>query len=123
MEHSLALTLGNDTRAVRAARAKLRGWLERTPCRSECPDDVELVVSELVTNALVHTRTTAALRATLTERAVHIEVHDQAPIPPHVREAQGAAGGFGLHIVDALAVDWGWRPTPDGKVVWADVPR
>ena len=122
MEHSLALRLGKDGLAVRAARVELRGWLEDTPCRPDCPDNVELVVSELVTNALIHTSTTADLRATLTDRAVHIEVQDRAPAPPNMRETQGAAGGFGLHIVDAIAVDWGWRPTPDGKVVWADVP-
>jgi anti-sigma regulatory factor (Ser/Thr protein kinase) len=121
MEHSLTLQLSTDVRAVRTARQQLRGWLEGTPCRSECPENVELVVSELVTNALVHTRTPADLRATVTDRTVHIEVHDRVPVPPHVRDAQGAAGGFGLHIVEAIAVDWGWRPTPDGKVVWADV--
>jgi anti-sigma regulatory factor (Ser/Thr protein kinase) len=122
MEHSLALQLGDDGVAVRAARAELRGWLRGTRCRSECPEDVELVVSELVTNALIHSGGTADLRATLTDRTVHIEVHDRAPTPPNLREAQGAAGGFGLHIVDAIAVEWGWRPAPDGKVVWADVP-
>ena len=49
------------------------------------------------------------------------DVQDNMIETPHVRDAQGAAGGFGLHIVEAIAVDWGWRPTPDGKVVWADV--
>jgi anti-sigma regulatory factor (Ser/Thr protein kinase) len=122
MAPSLALQLGTDGHAVRAARIELRDWLRNTPCRPDCPDRVELVVSELVTNALLHTQTPTDLRATVTEGAIHIEVHDRASVPPRTREAQGAGGGFGLHIVDAIAVDWGWRATPDGKVVWADVP-
>jgi anti-sigma regulatory factor (Ser/Thr protein kinase) len=122
MQQSLALQLGTDGQAVRAARVELRGWLQDTPCQPDCPERVELVVSELITNALLHTDTAADLRATVTDGAIHIEVHDSAPSPPHKRAARGAGGGFGLHIVEAIAVDWGWRRTPDGKVVWADVP-
>lgn len=121
MARSLALQLGYDGLAVRAARVELRDWLQDTPCRPDCPERVELVVSELVTNALLHTQTPADLRATVTDDAIHIEVHDRASAPPHKRETEGAGGGFGLRIVDAIAVDWGWRATPDGKVVWADI--
>jgi anti-sigma regulatory factor (Ser/Thr protein kinase) len=122
MAPSLTLQLGNDGHAVRAARVELREWLRNTPCRPDCPERVELVVSELVTNALLHTQTRADLRATVTDDAIHIEVHDGASMAPQTREPQGAGGGFGLHIVEAIAAEWGWRATPDGKVVWADVP-
>ncbi|MFC4554539.1 SpoIIE family protein phosphatase [Georgenia faecalis] len=79
----------------------------------------ELVVSELVANAVMHGWGRVDLRLEDTGDGLRIEVEDGNPAPPVTRERHsGRVGGFGLHIIDRLA-DWGWRPTPGGKAVWA----
>lgn len=80
---------------------------------------IELVTSEIVTNAVLHGWGPVGLRLEDTGDGVRIEVSDGNPSPPVRRDRDSArVGGFGLHIMDRLA-DWGWRPTPKGKVVWA----
>lgn len=89
-------------------------------------DTAELVVSELVTNALAHAhRPYGRLIATRFERlanGVRIEVHDAGDGRPHLRKASAdEEGGRGLELVDALTGGaWGvsGRDGP-GKVVWA----
>ncbi|PYF98396.1 PAS domain S-box-containing protein [Georgenia satyanarayanai] len=81
----------------------------------------ELVASELVANAVMHGWGRVDLRLRDTGDGLRIEVEDANPSPPVVREGRvGRVGGFGLHIISRLA-EWGWRPTPAGKVVWARV--
>ncbi len=81
----------------------------------------ELVVSELVANAVVHGWGRIDLRLSATSDGLRVEVEDSNPSPPVVREGRSnRVGGYGLHIVSRLA-DWGWRPTPAGKLVWARV--
>ena len=81
----------------------------------------ELVVSELVANAVMHGWGRVDLRLSATEDGLRIEVEDANPAPPVMREGHGnRIGGFGMHIVARLA-EWGWRPSPEGKVVWARV--
>ena len=82
---------------------------------------VELVVSELVANAVMHGWGRVGLRLQDTGDGLRIEVEDANPSPPMQREGRGGrVGGFGLHIITRLA-EWGWRPTAEGKVVWARV--
>jgi anti-sigma regulatory factor (Ser/Thr protein kinase) len=118
---TFALQLDDDTTSVRCARGALLAWLEGTACSADCRHGIELVVSELVTNALVHGRSAPEIRAAVHRDRLHLEVLDGQPDPPRLRAPQGELGGFGLNIVDAVVLDWGWRPAPDGKVVWADV--
>ncbi|MCM3660352.1 SpoIIE family protein phosphatase [Georgenia satyanarayanai] len=81
----------------------------------------ELVASEIVANAVMHGWGRVDLRLRDTGDGLRIEVEDANPSPPVVREGRvGRVGGFGLHIISRLA-EWGWRPTPAGKVVWARV--
>jgi anti-sigma regulatory factor (Ser/Thr protein kinase) len=105
--------------ARQATRATLGEWgCGRT-------DDVELAVSELVTNAVVHARTAPTLILTLTAGAVQIEVHDAfrsgliAAGASGASAAAGATGGLGLRVVGVLSDAWGWELTGPGKVVWA----
>lgn len=85
----------------------------------EDPGPAELVVSELMSNAVMHGRGRIGLQLHDTGDGLRIEVSDANPAPPITREANpGRVGGFGMHIVDRLA-HWGWRPTPNGKIVWA----
>jgi PAS domain S-box-containing protein len=84
----------------------------------------ELVVSELVGNAVMHGWGHVVLRLFDTGDGLRIEVEDANPAPPVTTDAHpGLVGGYGMRIVERLA-DWGWRPSGEGKLVWARVhPR
>lgn len=87
----------------------------------ELPDSAsaELVVSELVANAVLHGWGHIALRLFDTGDGLRIEVEDSNPTPPVTTDGHpGRIGGFGMRIVERLA-DWGWRPARGGKLVWA----
>ncbi len=112
-----------DIRAVSTAREFLRDRLTAWST-DELLDEAELVLSELVTNALVHTDGGAglALRFDGAERRLRIAVEDSSTRSPHGRDAPpDALGGRGLSIVDAVADTWGVDVGPDGKTVWADL--
>ncbi|GAA1134220.1 SpoIIE family protein phosphatase/ATP-binding protein [Streptomyces javensis] len=101
---------------VRAAAARrLTEWgLE------EASFVVELVLSELVANAIRHG--TGPLRVRLLhDRTLICEVSDTSSTAPHLRRAATTdEGGRGLFLVAQLAQAWGTRHTPDGKVIWAE---
>lgn len=81
----------------------------------------ELVVSELVANAVLHGWGQVQLRLYDTGDGLRIEVEDSNPTPPVTTDGHpGRIGGFGMQIVERLA-DWGWRPSRGGKLVWAKV--
>jgi anti-sigma regulatory factor (Ser/Thr protein kinase) len=84
-------------------------------------DGAVLVLSELVTNAVIHAGGAERILVACSNGWIHISVHDRAAGPVHRREDEAAVGGRGLRIVDELAEEWGWRPLPDGKAVWARV--
>ena len=82
-------------------------------------DVVELLVSELVTNALRYGIAPFGLRMTRDAHNVLVEVSDGNPTVPRLRTATtGDEGGRGLHLVDELSSDWGVRSRPQGKTVW-----
>ncbi len=86
-------------------------------------DDVTLVVSELVTNAIRHGRPPDEQDITLTlcvtDKGVCGEVCDHGKgTPRRVAADDDTEGGRGLAIVDMLAADWGVTDLPDGKRVW-----
>jgi anti-sigma regulatory factor (Ser/Thr protein kinase) len=91
-------------------------------------DRVVLVVSELVTNAVVHARTTLEVWFAADDRSVAVGVRDfdldgwrlgRPEAPAGRADRTVPRGGRGLAIVDALADDWGMTETGDGKRVWA----
>ncbi|MEO3763089.1 ATP-binding protein [Streptomyces sp. B5E4] len=83
-----------------------------------------LVVSELVTNAVVHAGVSpgrdVATRFVRQDGGVRIEVHDASDVWP-VPRVPGDDGGFGLHLVDEFAAAWGVEEREIGKTVWAVV--
>lgn len=84
---------------------------------------LELVTSELVTNAVVHTGTPIDLTLRLSESLLHIAVRDRGAGQVRLSEVveDGAEHGRGLLLVDALAYAWGTMPAQPGKTVWASM--
>ncbi|MFI8850124.1 SpoIIE family protein phosphatase [Streptomyces sp. NPDC053499] len=90
---------------------------------TEESDTVLLVVSELVTNALVHTRGEVRLDLTLAGDRLRVAVSDSSPRTP-IRAASmdwEATGGRGILLVDALSESWGSVPFSGGKQVWSEI--
>lgn len=101
----------------------LRGW-----GLAALSGDVELIVSELVANAVqasqrVPWQPLIGLDLRVSEKYLMIEVWDQSPQDPRPREAApGAEHGRGLRIVEAFSSQWGWgRINPWLKQVWATI--
>lgn len=85
-------------------------------------EDAELLVSELATNAVVHTRSSFRIGICVDHRLVRISVSDRSSMLPDVRSATvDAGGGRGLALVDAIADEWGVHETPHGKVIWVEL--
>jgi anti-sigma regulatory factor (Ser/Thr protein kinase) len=80
----------------------------------------ELIVSELVTNAIRHAEPPVQLRL-IHDRNLICEVSDGSGTAPHMRRARTYdEGGRGLLLVAQLAERWGTRPTTKGKTIWAE---
>ncbi|MEU6286189.1 SpoIIE family protein phosphatase [Streptomyces sp. NPDC046988] len=104
-------------RARELARAKLLEW-DMEPL----VDTTELLVSELVTNALRYGEGEIRLRLLL-DRTLVCEVWDSGLVQPRRRRARDTdEGGRGLQLVGLLSAAWGSRRTPRGKTVWFELP-
>ena len=87
-------------------------------------DSATLLVSEDVTNAILHARIAVTLTVDVGEDVVRITVRDGSPVQPRVHAfAPTSATGRGLLLLDRLAKRWGVEPDPvtGGKVVWFEV--
>ncbi len=102
------------------ARRLVRERLGRGPT-----DEAELLASELVTNALVHTdRGPIRMAIEVDGGVVRVEVRDADPRPPELADpAPEDEHGRGLALVEALSERWGVDRRPDGKVVWFELSR
>ncbi|RAJ30426.1 PAS domain S-box-containing protein [Kitasatospora sp. SolWspMP-SS2h] len=110
----------SEPTSVAKAREAACGWLLERGL-DELVDTCELLVSELVTNALRHGRGEIRLRL-LRDRTMACEVWDDAYAQPRQRRAQETdEGGRGLQLVSLLAERWGSRRTPKGKIVWFEL--
>jgi len=81
--------------------------------------DLQLLTSELVTNAVLHAGTPLELTVTVSD-CVTVMVHDIGDGEPQI--TSGEVGGWGLRLVDQLSVRWGVLPADPGKIVWFDLP-
>lgn len=106
--------------ARRFCRERLGEW----GVAGEVIESMQLVVSELVTNAVCHAQTPALITLRLDGANVRVEVSDESDRSPARDRARGdAPGGWGIPIVEALSERWGVEPTNDhtGKTVWAEL--
>ncbi|WP_351226169.1 SpoIIE family protein phosphatase [Streptomyces sp. NPDC002133] len=105
-------------RARRLARRALARW----GLEEELSDSVELLVSEVVTNAVRYAERPVTLRLLRTD-VLRCEVGDDSPQLPRQRRARDTdEGGRGLFLVNRLARRWGATRLSTGKVVWFELP-
>ncbi|WP_129311433.1 SpoIIE family protein phosphatase [Streptomyces sp. L2] len=112
-----------DVPADPAAVARIRAAATRQVTDwglDELAMTTELVVSELVTNAIRYAEPPIRLRL-LRDARLTCEVSDASSTAPRLRHARSTdEGGRGLFLVAQLALRWGTRYTPDGKIIWAE---
>jgi anti-sigma regulatory factor (Ser/Thr protein kinase) len=99
--------------------ATLEGW-----GADALVDDAVLLVSELVTNAVLHAGTDIEVALHLEGGCLRVDVRDGDPRAPSVRHYSTLSGtGRGLALVDQLARRWSIDPSPDGtgKTVWFEL--
>lgn len=120
----LAAHPGSPAQARRLTRARLTGW---SVCEDTC-DTADLVISELVTNAIVHTASNVVVCELYDDGddLLRIAVRDEgcAPGEPHPSpQRPEEEHGRGLLLVEALCHAWGAQEHGAGLLVWADLPR
>ncbi|MCX4637639.1 SpoIIE family protein phosphatase [Streptomyces platensis] len=114
-----AWSLPSDPAIVADARAQASRQLA-TWGLTDAASITELVVSELVTNAIRYGDAPIGLRL-IRDRTLICEVSDASSTSPHLRRARTYdEGGRGLHMVTQLTQGWGTRHTPTGKTIWAE---
>jgi anti-sigma regulatory factor (Ser/Thr protein kinase) len=92
---------------------------------AEATEAARLLVSELVTNCVIHAHSMITLAIDCDDRHVAVAVGDDGEGMPHIRDnvTDTDTGGRGLQLVEALAGEWGIWPREDGgKVVWFKLP-
>lgn len=119
------ITLPGLPAMVQAARRGVRALLEETGCPRI--EDAELIVSELASNAVLHSRSAGvdgSFTVSVEAKAgwVRLEVADAGPPEDQMRERPDDEHRRGLLIVDALADRWGHRrPSGERAVFWAEL--
>jgi hypothetical protein len=100
----------------------LAGWLPQR-CGSSAAETALVLTSELVTNAVVHTRSAeVAVRARCNGDTLVIAVDDdESALAVPGDCCSGRPTGAGLALMDSLALRWGWEPLHAGKRVWFEV--
>lgn len=121
------IVLAAQPAGVSAARRFVRAMIEELGAVAEALlDDAVLLTSELVANAVLHAGGPIGVDVELEPgppARIRIEVSDDSPISPTVRDyGSGASTGRGLALVARLASRWGVDPVePNGKAVWAEL--
>ena len=116
------LTLPAALHSVRLARTFMRQHCAEHRLPDGVCDDAVLLISELVSNAVLHGRSEVQLWVGRKGRCLHVSVHDEnSRHPARVREDPDALDGRGLALVAELASAWGVQDDPTGKAVWFEL--
>ena len=123
--HELELTLTTAPTAPGAARDAVRTWLVDR-CDQETIDTASLLVTELVTNAVLHgTGPGPSLTVGhVASGVIRVAVGDSSRhLPRRQNHVPGSeeTGGRGLFLVESFAIAWGWEPLRSGKCVWFEI--
>jgi len=123
------VVLPHKVSAVADARRGLAAYLKRRAVSVEARDDAQLVLTELLSNAIRHAWPLAAgeVRAAwwLDQAGIHLEVTDGGSDtdPRRITDAHPESiGGRGLAIVDGTGLQWGAERHARGKTVWVQAP-
>lgn len=117
------LSLASDATSAYKARCFVRTALKRSEAQAFEAGAV-LLVSELVTNAVLHTRTDPEVLVRVHDGQVWIGVRDGSKLAPVTRRHDpDAATGRGLQLVERVAARWGFEADESGKVVWFELDR
>ena len=117
-------SLDYTPRAIGVARREVRETLEARRVPSATVEVIELLTSEVVTNAIVHAHSAPCVEMFVSDQAVRISVEDHSAEPPRLRHVTPTAlTGRGMSLVDRLSALWGTRfVAGGGKKVWFEVP-
>ena len=119
----VVVRLAADEHASVQARRFARTWSTDQALSPRLVDDIELVVAELVSNAIRHASPPFEVELSESDGVIHGEVHDGSQIAPTPNVHPDLHGGFGLGIVSACTSRWGTAVEPEGKRVWFELPR
>jgi anti-sigma regulatory factor (Ser/Thr protein kinase) len=119
---SALLALTRSPSSVGAARRFIEARAAAWSLPEPATDQLVLIGSELVTNAVLHARTELTLTLELRDGRVRISVTDRSQAPATLRHYRADAfTGRGLGVVAALSDRWGVSAAADGKAVWAEL--
>lgn len=112
-----------DPRAPADARGHVRRICRRWGIDEDAREAAEIVITELVTNAVEHASSTSVVQVWRRDRSLHLTVRDfdLAVLPAAHLPDPTAPRGRGLAMVAAVARTWGVEPHRDGKTVWAEM--
>ncbi|MFC9976244.1 ATP-binding protein [Spirillospora sp. NPDC127200] len=121
VEDVVSRMIAKERAEVRRCRDFVAEWCEERGFHQNTADDARTIVSELVTNALTHTRGGGLLRLYLSDAGPVVEVWDLSTTLPNIRPLDlTGEEGRGLAIVARLSASWGCNPLASGgKCVWA----
>jgi anti-sigma regulatory factor (Ser/Thr protein kinase) len=115
-------TLEPDDDAPHHARTLVREFLARNAA-ADLAEAGELLTTELVSNVVRHAHSPMQVDVAWDDTTLRVEVRDGSSIIPALAELADADGGFGLRIIELLALDWGVRQLDHGKAVWFTITR
>jgi anti-sigma regulatory factor (Ser/Thr protein kinase) len=112
-----------DARSVAVARNFVTTTCASNGIANDVRDTAALLVSELVTNVVLHARTEIVMHIRPDEERLRVEVMDQDPAGQVLLLVPGptARSGRGVHMVSVLAADWGITTHATGKTVWFEL--
>jgi anti-sigma regulatory factor (Ser/Thr protein kinase) len=114
-------SLAPEPSSVAEGRKFVRDTLRQWHLRAALIEEVELVASELITNAVLHAGSAPTVRMMLHGDHLRLEISDASTSVPQRRDyGLEAATGRGIMLVDSMATRWGAQLVEGGKVVWCE---